>query len=255
MKIDFVPFSKLNNIEKILDTCESVGGIGVFDGVHLGHQRLLKNIVEVAKRYGYESTIITFYPPTRFLFNKTKYILTTNLEKIELFERFGIERVIIFEFNESLSMLSPIDFLKVLESLNIKHLFVGRDFRFGYKRKGDLVLMKTVLKEKGIEVEGVDIVSSNGKKISSTEIKNLILKGNIKEANNYLGYSFFMRGLIFKDMLIPHINKVRPKDGSYKIVLNHNEIKDAEVVDGKVFIHDLKSYELSNKVMRISFLK
>ncbi len=256
MKIDFITYKLLKKIKKSINY-NIIGGIGVFDGVHLGHQLLIKKVVHSSHVFGMESAIITFYPPTRFLLGKNPYILTTILEKLELFEQFGIDRVIIFEFTEEFSKLSPLDFLGIIKELGIKTLYVGKDFRFGKGRTGNVVFMKENLDRYKISVEALDILSFENRKISSTYIKELIIDGKIDKANRFLGYNFFIKGIAYTKgettSLITHINKVKPPDGIYKALVGDK--KEIYIYIRNNFIHLYKDYNLGGKTAKISFLE
>ncbi len=245
MRIDFIPYNRLSEISKIVGNTRIIAGIGVFDGVHLGHKRLIAELITDAKKTESESAIITFHPPTRFLLGKNKYLLTTNLEKFSLFKDLGIKRVIVFEFNESFSKLSPMKFLEIIGKLEISILYVGYDFRFGYKRSGNINLMKDILKSKGIGLKIVDILNFQGKKISSTNIKEYILEGNIKKANICLGYDFFITGIPFKkgntQVLITHVNKIRPKDGRYNVTIEGLGRDTVKIQNGIIYTNLLNS--------------
>lgn len=258
MKIKFVPYSKIKDIA-FINPVDNVAGIGVFDGVHIGHRKLIQKIVDIAKKKNVESTIITFYPPTRFLFGKNKHLLTTNLEKIGLFEKIGIDRVIIFEFNREFSMLSPEEFLEIIKLLKVKVLCVGEDFRFGYKQRGDLKFMKEKLKDLEIQVEGVDISTIGSRKISSTYIKELLLKGEIKKANMYLGYEFFMMGFPYQIRngwkIITHIDKIKPLDGIYKVRVLDKKNTLIKIYKKNIYMFLKERGFSSVKPIKISFIE
>ncbi|GEM_PF-1378764 len=256
MKIDFITYKLLKEIKKST-SYNIIGGIGVFDGVHLAHQHLIKKVVHSSRVFGMESAIITFYPPTRFLLGKNPYILTTILEKLELFEQFGIDRVIIFEFTEEFSKLSPLDFLGIIKGLGIRSLYVGKDFRFGKGRTGNVAFMKENLDRYKISVEALDILSFQDKKISSTYIKELILDGKIDKANRFLGYNFFVKGIVYTKReatsLITHINKVKPPDGIYKALMENKGEIYIYIKNNSIYLY--RDYNLEGKTVKISFLE
>ncbi len=257
MEIEFITYKALKNINRDVHN-NIVGGIGVFDGVHLGHQLLIRRVIHTSHSLGIENAIITFYPPTRFLLGKNPYILTTILEKIELFKQFNVDRIIIFEFTEEFSKLSPLEFLDIIRELGMKILYVGKDFRFGRGRRGDIVFMKKNLDKYKITVEALDIVSIQDKKISSTYIKKLIIDGEINEANRFLGYKFFITGMVYvKDetpLLVTHINKIRPPNGLYKVSINNAEETFVYIKDSFIYL-PYKGVHLNGKIVKISFLE
>ena len=136
-------------------------------------------------------------------------------------------------------------FLEIIGKLEISILYVGYDFRFGYKRSGNINLMKDILKSKGIGLKIVDILNFQDKKISSTNIKEYILEGNIKKANICLGYDFFITGIPFKkgntQVLITHVNKIRPKDGRYNVTIEGLGRDTVKIQNGIIYTNLLNS--------------
>lgn len=179
------------NSESNIDIPENVSCIGFFDGVHLGHQALIKKTVELSKKMNVKPFLITFYPdPADIISNsKTKHINSLN-RRIELFEKFGIEGVIVIEFNKEVMSIDKTEFVnRYLKKLNIKGLVCGFDFHYGYKGIGDYKTLKKDLKDI-CKVYMVDEVKYYGKKVSSTRIKEEIEKKNFKFVDKLLGYKY-----------------------------------------------------------------
>lgn len=175
-------FNKDTNIPK------NVACIGYFDGVHKGHQELIKKTLEIADKKGLEPFVITFDPsPSKIIHGSSVKELTSLNKKIKLFKQFGIKGVIIIPFNEELMKLSPEDFKKnIFDKLNTDTLVCGFDFTYGYKGKGNY----NTLKKQGVNVVKVPEFKYYGKKISSTRIREELNKGNINLVNKMLGYEY-----------------------------------------------------------------
>lgn len=178
---------------------KAVACIGFFDGVHLGHQALIKKTKERAKALNISSMLITFNPdPWAVLHKKSnvKHItpLKTKLEVIESMNQ--IDEVVILKFDGNLSSLSPDDFVfKVLISLGIQELVVGEDFKFGFRGKGDV----TFLKENYgniITTHVVDLLLENNSKIGSTIVTQTILNGKLTETSKLLGRDYRLSGIV-----------------------------------------------------------
>jgi riboflavin kinase/FMN adenylyltransferase len=169
--------------------------IGVFDGVHLGHQKLIKKTVELARRNGWVSTVLTFDPlPEEFFEHKTGIVLTLPEEKKRLLSRLGIEYVMILDFNQQMALLSREEFVeKILLFLNPKAVVVGKDFRFGRGASGDVEFLREALREKA-EVQIEELYEVEGKVVKSSLIRELILKGMTIEAGKFLGRRYFVYG-------------------------------------------------------------
>ena len=165
----------------------NVSCIGCFDGVHKGHQELIKKTIELSNTLNVEPMLITFDPDPISIYGKGHLCLTTLKERIKLFEHFGIKKVLIIPFDKEVMKLSPIDFKKkILDKLNIKTLVCGFDFTYGYKGSGNA----DTLRDTNINLCVVPEFKYYGKKISSTRIRTELEKGNIDFVNRMLGYEF-----------------------------------------------------------------
>lgn len=170
----------------------SVITIGNFDGVHIGHQAILKKLVDVADKENLESIVITF----DLTINKKGLLLSTKEEKIEQLSLFQIDKILILEVNKNLISTTADEFFdKVLvEQLNVKHIVVGYDAAFGKDRKGNISWLKKKVKEKNIKLDIIKPVKINNLIVSSSKIKNLIIKNKIELANKMLGRFFEING-------------------------------------------------------------
>jgi len=201
--------------------------IGVFDGVHLGHQQLIKKTVELARQSGCLSTAFTFDPlPEEFFDHKTGIVLTLPDEKKQLLSRLGIDYIIMMEFNHQVATLSKEEFVDKLLLLKPKAVVVGRDFRFGREASGDVEFLKKALNGKA-EVYAEELYSINGQVVKSSVIRELLIQGRVYDANKLLGRRYFVSGEVVqgkgigKALLYPTANikvdrrKLLPAPGVY----------------------------------------
>ena len=255
--------------------------IGMFDGVHRGHQALVKKALDFAKGHNLTPLVYTFYNhPVKEL--SRKYI-TLLEEKLFLLEHFGIKYVYLAELNREFMEKTPEEFLKgeICEKVHAKSIVVGKNFRFGKNRSGDVQVMEKILRSYGIDVFPAELFYYNGKPISSSIIHSLINDGDIKIANELLGYSFFLSGKIisgkgigrllgFPTANLDYFNgyKVLPSNGVYitvasvegtfyKSVTNVGFNPTFENSDKtKVEIHFIdEQINLYGKSVRLHFLK
>ncbi|MEN2766403.1 bifunctional riboflavin kinase/FAD synthetase [Ornithinibacillus xuwenensis] len=179
---------------------ETVAAIGFFDGIHRGHQTVIKQAVTEAKHHNMESAVITFYPhPSVVLKNnhQVKYI-TPLREKQEILEEMEVDRLYLITFDKELSALSPQDFIDhFIIGLHIKHVVAGFDFSYGHKGKGNMEVI-------GEHSRGefshsiVEKVSLHNEKISSTKIRNLLEIGDVEQANVLLGRQLTTSGIVIE---------------------------------------------------------
>lgn len=206
--------------------------IGTFDGVHLGHQSLLKRLADSKNEEKTESVLLTFFPHPRMVLQQDSSIklLNTIDEKATLLEKFGINNLIIHPFDEAFSNLSAEEFVKeiLVNKLNIHKIIIGHDHRFGKNRSADINDLISYGKKYGFEVEQISAKEIDEIAISSTKIRKALLEGNVKLANEYLGYPYFISGKVVSGKKIgrtigfPTANikinesyKLLPKNGVY----------------------------------------
>jgi len=171
--------------------------VGVFDGAHLGHQSLLKKLIESAQRRGLKGCVLSFYPhPSKVLSpGQQPCELTDPLERAERMLRLGIDRVVFINFDREFSRIRAEDFLKhvLFERLRCRYLLVGYDWRFGYRKEGEVELAKEMGQRLGFEVETAEPFYKNGHIISSTYIRRLLHSGRLEEASEYLGENYWVK--------------------------------------------------------------
>lgn len=200
--------------EKLPKLDESVCMIGLFDGIHLGHQELIKHL---NTGFSIKKTVITF----KNLFKDDYYLMDLDLKK-EIFADFGIDYLIILDYNNFKNVFYN-EFIKLLKSLSIIKVVVGRDFRFGFQKEGDLIDL-----ENNFELDIVPDYYVDNIKISTKTIKDLLAKGDIESANKYLGRNYIIKGEVirgrhvgtelgFKTANVDYKNFKLPKSGAYLV--------------------------------------
>jgi riboflavin kinase/FMN adenylyltransferase len=176
--------------------------LGTFDGVHLGHTVILDRICNIAKKENLESVVLTFFPHPRLIVSNDSEIkmLNTMSEKAKLLEQKGIQNFIIHPFDKLFSELSPREFVEqiLIKQLNIQKIIIGYDHKFGKNRAADFNDLIAFGKEFGFEVEEISAKQVDEVAVSSTKIRNSLLEGNISLANDYLGYSYMLSGIVVK---------------------------------------------------------
>ena len=179
---------------------KSILTIGTFDGVHFGHQKIVRRLVQNAKELNCKSVVLTFFPHPQLVLNKNSNIkmLNTIEEKTNLLDKLLVDVLIIQPFDKDFSELSPEDFVKkiVVEKLNVQKIIIGYDHRFGKNRAANFDDLVTFGKKYGFEVEQISVEELDAIAISSTKIRNAILKNDFEIAASYLGYPYFFSGKV-----------------------------------------------------------
>lgn len=175
--------------------------IGTFDGVHLGHRKIIDELCKRAKTLNGESVIFTFDPHPRKIVapgENSLRLLTTLEEKIALLEQSGIDHLIIYPFTKEFSQLTYEEFVErvLVNQIHVKFLVVGYDHKFGKDRKGDFEFLKNCATRFGFQMEKMDVLLMNQAHISSTRIREAIQRGDFDMANAFLGYSFSLHGTV-----------------------------------------------------------
>lgn len=263
---------------------DSVVAVGVFDGVHKGHQKLIKKAVAAAKRFGSKSVVMTFSPhPVSVLHPKFELSLITSLgHKTKLIEALGVDVLIVIKFTKAFAFQSPEKFVKdyIADKLCPREIFVGDDFRFGSGRSGETGSFQAVASSYGIKVNVIKIVKNGDMKISSTDIRNLIKSGSLNKAKKLLGRHVSVEGRIVKGdargrkLGFPTANIVPDKEvipplGVYAVIVTIDDKKyagvtnvglcpvfrkNAENVTIETFIFDFNK-NIYGKVIQVAFVK
>ena len=188
----------LHNLRDHHQKC--VATIGNFDGIHLGHQAIISQLKEIAGKHDLPTVIITFEPQPQEYFSpeNAPARLTRLREKIEAMGRLAVDRLICLRFNSELASLSPRDFVKrlLIEGLDIRHLVVGDDFRFGKDRQGDYATLEKMADEFGYQLEHTNTCSFAGERISSTRIRQALANDDLNLARELLGRDYAISGRV-----------------------------------------------------------
>lgn len=205
--------------------------LGMFDGVHLGHKSIIDELTKTGSEKNLDTAILTFWPHPRFVFNPNEdlKLLNTLEEKQILMEKYGVNNLFLKEFDEEFRNLTGEEFVRqiLVEKLNVKYLIVGYDHVFGKNKSGNFELLQKLSKELGFEVEQMEAINIHENNISSTKIRNALLNGSIKDANEMLGYSYSVSGTVVHGKKLgrtigyptanieTEILKLLPKKGAY----------------------------------------
>ena len=225
---------KINGVKNFSINSPSILTLGTFDGVHKGHQKILKKLKYEAKKDNLKSIVLTFFPHPRTVLNPdfTLKLINTIEERTRLFEKSEIDILITLPFDKNFSELSPDQFVKniLVNKLKIKKILIGYDHRFGKNRTAGFKDLKIFGLKYGFEVIEISVEEKNKVSISSTKIRNSIIEGDIKTAKSYLGYDFSLKGEVVNGNAIgrtigfPTANlninqdyKLIPKNGVYLI--------------------------------------
>ena len=179
---------------------KSIVTIGVFDGVHIGHRAVIKKIVDRAKTVGVISIVVTFYPHPLNVLGGHHLVpsLMSLKHRVNTIKDLGVDKVIVMKFDKRLSGMGPEKFIKniIKKELNAREIFVGEDFCFGKGAGGDIKALKRIGVASGLKVHSVKAVKRNGRIISSSEIRKLVISGRVKEASELLGRPFSILGTV-----------------------------------------------------------
>lgn len=225
---------RFNNINEFNCKKSTIITIGTFDGVHLGHQKILKKLNIEAENNGLESSVLTFFPHPRTVLNPnfSLKLINTIEERISLFKKSKIDNLIVHPFTKEFSELDSEDYVKniLVDQLKAKIVLIGYDHKFGKNRTADINNLKEYGIKYNFEVIEIKAEEINDIAISSTKIRNSIKEGDIRLTNSYLGYEFSFFGKVVKGNSIgktlgfPTANikigtdlKLIPKNGVYLI--------------------------------------
>lgn len=198
---------------------KSAVSIGKFDGIHLGHQKLLGNILE-QREQGYKAVVFTFNPPPAMLFgNQDDRELMTREEKYRAFEKTGIDVLLEFPLTKETAAILPEDFVTdiLVKKLHAKYIAAGTDVSFGAKGAGNYMLLQSLAKHLGYEVSIIDKVCFNGREVSSTYVREEVELGHMENAAELLGNPYGVSGEVVhgnrfgRTMGMPTVNLLPPK--------------------------------------------
>ena len=225
------------SIDSFRSTKKTIITIGTFDGVHIGHQKIIEQLIDNARKEYCESLILTFFPHPRMVLQEKSEIqlLNTIDERAELLKKSGLDNLIIHPFDKAFSRLSAEEFVKdiLVDKLNIKKIVIGHDHRFGRNRTADINDLIFFGEKYDFDVQQISVHEIQEVSVSSTKIRKALQDGNIVLANEYLGYDYFFTGIVQKgkqlgrtigfptaNINIPENYKLIPKNGVYIVKSN-----------------------------------
>lgn len=187
--------------DKIKEIKNPVLTIGTFDGVHLGHQKIINQLNFEAEKIGGESVLFTFYPHPRMVLYPDSHglkLIQTQVEKIDKLRRMGLQNVVIHPFTLEFSRLSAIEFVRdfLVNQLGVKKLVIGYDHQFGKNREGSIEFLLEVCETYDFEVIEIAAQEIDEVNVSSTKIRNAIKSGDVETANTFLGEPFLLNGTV-----------------------------------------------------------
>ena len=214
--------------------------IGTFDGVHIGHQKIIERLVKVGIEKGLTSTVLTFFPHPRMVLQKDSAIklLNTIDERKTLLANLNLERLVIQKFTKDFANLSARAYVEevLVKGLNAKHIIIGYDHHFGKNRSANINDLKQFGLEYGFEVEKISAQDIKDVAVSSTKIRNAINEGDIATANTYLGSPYFLTGQVVKgkgigktlefptaNIYVKEDYKLIPNNGVYVVKTNMHD--------------------------------
>jgi riboflavin kinase/FMN adenylyltransferase len=204
--------------------------IGNFDGVHLGHRRILETVIARARAGGWKAAVLTFHPhPTRVVApDRAPALMTTIEQRLERFAEIGIDEVLVMPFNAEIARLTPEEFVAdvLVERLDARAVIVGSNFRFGHRHAGDVATLTALGESYDFDCEAVQPVVIAGGVVSSSRIRNELRRGRLREARRMLGTDFRIRGTVAPGrgiggrQTVPTLNlapdsELAPADGVY----------------------------------------
>ena len=269
----------------LVNTSYHVCTVGYFDGVHLGHQKIIEKLVTDASKNKGKSILVSFWPhPRKVLYPNDHFdYIQSNEDKFKSIEKLGVDVVYLIEFTKRFSKVTAEKFVNdiLVNKLQINKLIIGYNHHFGYKREGNFNYLYNSKKNLAFEIEEVKKKEINKNfKISSSEIRNEILKGNLSKVNMMLGYLYSIKGEVIKgdgigkklnfptaNIKIHNDGKILPSDGVYagyaiisdKKFIGMINIGKRPTVEGKERRVEMNIFDYSGmlygKEMKISFIK
>ena len=225
---------KVVGLAETIQKNQTIVTIGTFDGVHIGHQKIIQRLINVGKEKGLKSVVLTFFPHPRMVLHKNSdlKLLNTIDEREAILTSLGLDQMVIKTFTKEFSNLSAHEFVKkvLVESLHAKYIIIGYDHQFGKGRSANIDDLKIFGTEFGFDVEEISAQDVEDVSVSSTKIRTALQEGDIATANSYLGYPYFLSGMVVKgkglgkqigfptaNIKVAEDYKLIPKDGVYVV--------------------------------------
>lgn len=222
--------------------------LGFFDGIHLGHRKLMEKMIQIAKKNGWKSCVLTFkqHPLTRVFPKYAPKLITSNEEKLRILEEMDVDQVVFMDFTEEIMNYEPREFVEkiLMERLHAKGIVVGFNYNFGSKGTGNADMLKEWSDEFDYQVEVVEpIMDKEGQVVSSTFIRNLIVNGKVDKVPKYLGREFSVLGTVIRGKGLGRQFQI--PTANIKIAENHI-LPDAGVYYTTIRVGDETHHGLTN---------
>jgi riboflavin kinase/FMN adenylyltransferase len=229
-----------NSINDFSCSKKTILTLGTFDGVHKGHRKILEKLTKNTENEQTESLVLTFFPHPRMVLKGQSDVklLNTISEKIDLLENLAVQNLVIHPFDEAFSKLTAEEFVKtvLVEQFHIQKIIIGHDHRFGRNRTANIDDLLAFGKQYDFEVEQISVQEIKAVSISSTKIRKALTDGNMALANDYLGYEYFLTGIVSKgkqlgrtigfptaNLSFEENDKLIPKNGVYVVKSSINQ--------------------------------
>jgi riboflavin kinase/FMN adenylyltransferase len=257
------------DINQVKPKQDSVVTMGTFDGVHLGHQKLIQTIIDIGTERQLTSCLLTFEPHPQLVLKdlqQSQVLLTTMEEKIELLAKTGLDRLVIANFTRGFSSIEPAEFVHniLADQLGTKYLMIGHDHAFGRQRKGTYELLAKMSKTMNFDLAAFDAITINERVVSSTRIRQALAQGHVHLAQDLLGRPYTITGQVIpgdgrgKDLGFPTANirpfskyKLIPKAGIYATRI---KIRD-RWHDSATYIGVRPTFHLHDHVIEVHILE
>ncbi len=255
-----------HSIFDFIPTQKTLVTIGTFDGVHIGHQKIIEKLVAEAKASEKKSVLLTFFPHPRMVLQKDVAIKLINTidERAQLLEKLGLDYLIIHPFSKEFSRLTALDFVRdiLVNRLNISKLIIGYDHHFGKNREGNIEQLTEYSHLYDFTVEEIPAQDIDEVSVSSTKIRKALANGQLKTANNYLGYNFSLTGKVVNgkqlggkigfptaNIDVPESYKLIPKTGVYVV----KSVIDATTIYGMMNIGNRPTVDGEYQTIEVHF--
>ncbi|WP_233899928.1 bifunctional riboflavin kinase/FAD synthetase [Tenacibaculum piscium] len=246
----------IHSIFDFKPTQKTIVTIGTFDGVHIGHQKIIRELVAEAKDFDKKSVLLTFFPHPRMVLQKdaTIKLINTIDERAEHLEKLGLDYLIIHPFSKEFSTLTALDFVQniLVKQFNTSKLIIGYDHHFGKNREGNITQLTEYSHLYDFTVEEIPAQDIDQVSVSSTKIRKNLADGHLKTANNYLGYPFSLSGKVVQgkqlggkigfptaNIEIPESYKLIPKKGVYVVstIIQNNTVFGMMNIGNRPTVH------------------
>lgn len=236
---------------------------GTFDGLHLGHEKILGRLIEIAHQNQGQSVVVTFSPHPRTFFGEKVLLLNSLEEKIKLFDSAGIDYLLVLPFDENLANLEAEEFVEkiYINAIQTRKLVIGYDHHFGKNRRGNFKFLQENIHKYPFEIEEISPLVIDEVTISSTKIRKALLQGDIQTANQYLGYQYSFSGKVIRGDQIGRTigyptanlqpideNKLIPADGIYAVLVHLKK----QVLGAMLYIGNRPSLDSKEKRIEVN---